>query len=186
MVYADHIQSGVESHAFQRNPCVYCLPRHRVRCARCENSIGMNMRKRDLNIRPFQTGDEEVVIELWKSCDLVRSWNDPEKDIFRKLQVRPDLFLVGLVGGRIVASVMAGYEGHRGWLNYLAVDPDFRGRGYARIILEEAERLLRASGCPKINLQIRTSNRGVIDFYRHMGYSVDETVSMGKRLEHDE
>ena len=93
---------------------------------------------------------------------------------------------MGLVGGQVVATVMAGYEGHRGWLNYLAVAPEFQRRGLARQIVAEAERVLRKACCPKINLQIRTSNQAVIEFYRHLGYSVDDVVSMGKRLEHDD
>jgi len=96
------------------------------------------------------------------------------------------LFLVGLIDGQIVACVMAGYEGHRGWLNYLAIDPGHQRRGYARAIVNEAERLLRAAGCPKINLQVRTSNHRMIEVYRKFGYSVDEVTSMGKRLEHDD
>lgn len=138
-----------------------------------------------MEIRAFQPDDEEAVISLWRSCDLIRPWNDPHKDIRRKLEIRPDLFLVGVLDGGIVACVMAGYEGHRGWLNYLAVAPEHQKRGYARAIVDEAERLLRTAGCPKINLQIRTSNRGVIEFYRRLGYSVDDVVSMGKRLELD-
>jgi ribosomal protein S18 acetylase RimI-like enzyme len=137
-------------------------------------------------IRPFRPEDVEAVIALWKRCDLVRAWNDPHKDIQRKLLVRPDLFLVGRVDDHIVASVMAGYEGHRGWLNYLAVDPAHQRRGHARAIVAEAERLLRAAGCPKINLQVRDSNHRAIEFYRKLGYSVDEVTSMGKRLEHDD
>ena len=139
-----------------------------------------------MQIRPFHPNDEEAVISLWQQCDLIRPWNDPRKDIRRKLGVKPDLFLVGLLAGQVVACVMAGYEGHRGWLNYLAVAPEYRRHGLARAIVEEAERLLRAAGCPKINLQVRTSNQGVIDFYRRLGYSVDAAVSMGKRLEHDD
>lgn len=138
-----------------------------------------------MEIRSFTAADEEAVVALWGQCDLVRSWNDPRKDIRRKLAVRPDLFLVGVVDGRIVASVMAGYEGHRGWLNYLAVAPDYRRQGLARVLVAEAERRLAEAGCPKINLQIRASNAGVIEFYRRIGYSVDDVVSMGKRLEHD-
>jgi ribosomal protein S18 acetylase RimI-like enzyme len=137
-------------------------------------------------IRPFQPGDEEAVISLWRKCGLVHPQNDPAKDICRKLQVRPDWFLIGLVGGKLVAAVMAGYEGHRGWLNYLAIDPAHQRRGHARLIVDEAERLLRAAGCPKINLQVRTANAGVIEFYRKLGYSVDDVVSMGKRLENDD
>jgi len=139
-----------------------------------------------IKIRPFQPEDEEAVISLWQRCDLIRPWNDPRKDIRRKLRVRPDLFLVGVLEGQIVASVMAGYEGHRGWINYLAVAPEYQRRGFARAIVAEAERLLRDCGCPKINLLIRTGNQGVIEFYRRLGYLVDDVVSMGKRLEHDD
>ena len=138
-----------------------------------------------MQIRPFQLEDEEAVASLWRQCELVRPWNDPCKDIRRKLRVRPDLFLVGVLDGQIVASVMAGYEGHRGWLNYLAVAPEHQRHGLGRAIVREAERLLREAGCPKINLQVRAVNDGVIEFYRRLGYAVDEVVSMGKRLEHD-
>jgi len=139
-----------------------------------------------MRIRGFEPGDEQAVIALWRRCDLIRAWNDPVKDVRRKQAVRPDLFLVGELDGEIIACLMAGYEGHRGWLNYLAVAPEHQRRGHARAIVNEAERLLRKAGCPKINLQVRTSNHGVIQFYRKCGYSVDDVVSMGKRLEHDD
>src|SRR5271166_1307905 len=116
----------------------------------------------DLQVRPFQLEDEAAVVSLWQQCDLVRAWNNPHKDIHRKLRVRPDLFLVGLLEGQIVASVMAGYEGRRGWLNYLAVAPEHRNHGYGRTMVMEAERMLREAGCPKINLQVRVSNQSVI------------------------
>lgn len=138
-----------------------------------------------MQIRAYQPADEEAVIRVWRECDLIRPSNDPHKDIRRKMAVRPDLFLVGIVEGQIVATVMAGYEGHRGWLNYLAVSPPFQKRGLARLIVSEAERLLRLEGCAKINLQVRTSNPGVVDFYRRIGYSIDDVLSMGKRLEKD-
>ncbi len=124
-------------------------------------------------------------MQLWRDCGLVVPWNDPVKDIHRKLRVQWDMFLVGLVGSRLVAAVIAGYEGHRGWINYLAVAPDCRRSGYGRRLMEEAEASLRALGCPKINLQIRSSNADVIEFYERIGYSVDDVVSMGKRLEED-
>ena len=92
------------------------------------------------------------------------------------------MLLMGTLEGRLIASVMAGYEGHRGWINYLAVAPDMRRRGYGQQIMEHAERLLRARGCPKINLQVRSTNREVIEFYRRLGFAEDEVVSMGKRL----
>lgn len=139
-----------------------------------------------MQIRPFQSEDENAVIELWRRCDLVRPWNNPHRDIQRKLCVRPELFLVGVQDGHIVASVMAGYEGHRGWLNYLAVAPERQRHGLARAMVAEAERLLREAGCPKINLLVRSANQGVIEFYRRLGYAVDDVVSMGKRLENDD
>jgi ribosomal protein S18 acetylase RimI-like enzyme len=138
-----------------------------------------------MHIRPFEGGDEAAVVELWKNCNLVRAQNDPHEDIRRKLAVRPDLFLVGLVGDEVVATVMAGYEGHRGWLNYLAVDPRYQRKGLAREIVAAAELALRRSGCPKVNLQIRSTNHGVVEFYRRIGYSQDDVVSMGKRLIQD-
>lgn len=139
-----------------------------------------------MQIRQFQTADEAQVIALWRECDLLRPWNDPYKDIARKLLVRPDLFLVGTIDDRIIASVMAGYEGHRGWLNYLGVAPEYRRRGLAAQLVAAAERLLAQSGCPKINLQVRTSNQDVINFYRRIGYVFDDVVSLGKRLEKDD
>jgi ribosomal protein S18 acetylase RimI-like enzyme len=139
-----------------------------------------------MRIRPYETGDETAVIALWRDCGLVVPHNDPVADIRRKLEVAPELFLVGDLDARIVASVMAGYEGHRGWINYLAVAPSLQGKGYGREIMEYAEQLLRERGCPKINLQIRSTNQRVIEFYRRLGFAVDDVVSMGKRLIVDE
>lgn len=138
-----------------------------------------------MHIRPFQPEDEDALVALWRNCGLVRPQNDPLKDIRRKLKVRPDLLLVGILDGMIVASVMAGYEGHRGWINYLAVAPELRRKGLGREIVAEAERLLKTEGCPKVNLQVRTTNQEAMKFYRRIGYSVDDVVSMGKRLEAD-
>lgn len=140
----------------------------------------------DIEIRPFQTGDEEAVVQLWTDCHLVVPWNDPHRDIRRKLTIQSELFLVGIISGELVAAVMAGYEGHRGWLNYLAVAPRVRRRGIGRRMVEEAETRLRKMACPKINIQIRTGNRGVIEFYRKIGFKPDDVVSMGKRLESDQ
>jgi len=111
--------------------------------------------------------------------------NDPRRDIARKCQIQPELFLVGVWEGTIVATCMAGYEGHRGWINYLAVSPAHRRRGFARKIMQTAEARLRALGCPKINLQVRATNAAVIAFYRAIGFAVDDVVSLGKRLEPD-
>lgn len=135
-------------------------------------------------IRPYRSADEAAVIALWRECGLVR-WSDPKKDIARKLKVNAEWFLVGEIGGQVMATCMVGYEGHRGWINLLAVAPGYRRSGVGRTILNEAERLLRGVGCPKINLQVRTSNADVIAFYERLGFKVDDVVSMGKRLEAD-
>lgn len=133
-------------------------------------------------IRPFQPADEAAVVALWEECRLIRPWNDPHKDIARKLAVQPELFLVGVADGAVMASVMAGYEGHRGWMNYLAVAPRCRRRGFGRTLVEYVERLLLGRGCPKINLQVRASNPAAVAFYRRLGYAQDESISLGKRL----
>ncbi|MFH6601758.1 GNAT family acetyltransferase [Ectopseudomonas khazarica] len=133
-------------------------------------------------IRPFQPSDETAVVDLWQRCDLTRPWNDPYKDIQRKLQVQPELFLVGEIDGTLVASAMAGYEGHRGWVNYLAVCPQQRQRGLARQLMAHIETLLLAMGCPKLSLQVRDTNAAALAFYERLGYQVDASVSLGKRL----
>ena len=138
-----------------------------------------------LQIRAYRESDQDAVVALWHECGLVRPWNDPVKDIHRKLPVQRDLLLVGTLDGRLVATVMAGYEGHRGWINYLAVATKCRKQGFGRRLMDEAEARLRAAGCPKINLQIRSSNAEVVAFYRSLGFSVDDSLSMGKRLVDD-
>lgn len=138
-----------------------------------------------MEIRTYRADDEDAVIQLWHACNLIFPQNDPHKDIQRKRAIQPDLFLVGEENGQIIASVMVGYDGHRGWLNYVAVDPAHQRTGLGRQLLEEAEKRLRALGCPKINLQVRRSNSKVLAFYRRLGFVEDEAISMGKRLEND-
>lgn len=125
------------------------------------------------------------MIALWDACGLIVKHNDPQRDIARKLQVNPEWFLVGELDGEIIASCMAGYEGHRGWINYLAVAPSKQRQGHAKAMMDAAEQLLREAGCPKINLQIRPTNRKVIAFYESIGFAVETAISLGKRLEHD-
>ena len=142
-----------------------------------------------VTIRPFADADEHAVVELWARCGLVRPWNDPHEDIARKRCVHPELFMVAVVdggaGATMAGTVMAGYEGHRGWINYLATDPARRRQGIARALMHEAEAALLRLGCPKINLQIRHDNRDAIAFYQRIGFAEDAVVSMGKRLAHD-
>ncbi len=139
-----------------------------------------------MQIRNYDSGDESQVIDLWIKCDLVRPWNNPKRDIERKLRIDPDLFLVGILNSKIVATVMGGYEGHRGWINYLAVDPSQQRKRYGTMIMEEIEEKLKAKGAPKINIQIRSTNKSVVDFYKSIGYKIDDVVGMGKRLAEDE
>lgn len=138
-----------------------------------------------LCIRPYRPDDEEAVLGLWEICNLTGPHNNPRKDICRKLCINPEWFLVGELDNKLIASCMAGYEGHRGWINYLAVSPHAQRRGIATQMMVEAEKLLRKAGCPKINLQVRTTNLQVIEFYKSIGFKIDEVASMGKRLEVD-
>jgi ribosomal protein S18 acetylase RimI-like enzyme len=136
-----------------------------------------------MKITEFTQTDRPEVVRLWTRCNLVAPQNDPDKDIDRKMKKDPDLFLVGKLKERIVASVMGGYEGHRGWINYLAVDPDFRKIGYGKQMMKEIENRLKALGCPKINLQVRETNISVIKFYEAIGFSNDHVIGLGKRVD---
>ncbi len=138
-----------------------------------------------MKIRKFEISDQDQIINLWTKCKLVVPWNDPTKDIQRKLEVNPELFLIGELSGVIIASVMGGYEGHRGWINYLAVSPEHQRKGYGQKIMEKVENLLKLKGCPKINLQIRNTNKDVIMFYNSIGYGDDQVIGLGKPLVKD-
>ena len=135
-----------------------------------------------MQLRPFSPADESSVIQLWNDCGLTRPWNDPAKDIARKLTVQPEMFLVGEHDGQIIATGMFGFDGTRGWVHYLAVAPGHQGESLGRQLMAEGERLLTAMGCPKLNLQVRAGNEQVIRFYESLGYAPDHAVSLGKRL----
>lgn len=156
-------------------------------------------------IRVFAPRDTEAVVALWEACGLTRPWNDPRADIARKLTVQPELFLVAVdrasgdaasgdgasgdepdaAPGHVIGSVMAGYDGHRGWLYYLASDPARRGEGIGKALTAEAERRLVAMGCPKAQLMVRGDNEGVIAFYDGLGYEGNDVLVRGKRLIED-
>lgn len=138
-----------------------------------------------MKLRPYLDSDHDDIIALWTVCGLVVPQNNPSKDIARKLKIGRDLFLVGESEDGIVGSVMGGYDGHRGWINYLAVSPSVQGLGYGRRLMESIEAILREKGCPKINLQVRNTNTQVIEFYKAIGFLDDNAVSLGKRLEFD-
>jgi ribosomal protein S18 acetylase RimI-like enzyme len=134
------------------------------------------------SIRSFRPGDRDALIALWQACELTRPWNDPGRDIDRKLAVDPENLLVLDSDGDVVGSVMVGYEGHRGWISYLAVHPTHQRQGLARQLMDEAERRLRNLGCSKTNLQVRNGNASALAFYARIGFAADDVVSLGKRL----
>ena len=140
----------------------------------------------ELRIRTYQKSDEEQIINLWLECGLIVPWNNPKRDIERKMDEDPSLFLVGEIDRSIVCSCMAGYDGHRGWIYYLAVRRDYQRQGIALKIVTEAENRLLEIGCPKIDLMVRKNNKDAISFYHKIGYKDDPVVVLSKRLYKDE
>jgi len=122
------------------------------------------------------------VIHLWEICDLTRPWNDPGKDIERKLADRTGKLFLLKKGNLILGSVMVGYDGHRGSVYYLAVHPDFQKKNLGSMLMKHSEDFLLTLGCPKLNLMVRTSNLPVIEFYNRLEYQKDEVVVFSKRL----
>ena len=147
-----------------------------------------------VRVRPFADADEDAVVALWTAAGLTRPWNDPHRDIARKKLVQRELFLVaedsssaaGRPSGEIVGTAMAGYDGHRGWVYYVAVAPGRRGSGLGRALMTEVEARLLALGCPKVNVQIRSGNEAVAAFYSGLGYAPDGATGLGKRLVPDD
>lgn len=133
-------------------------------------------------VRPYAPADEDAVVALWEACGLTRPWIDSRSDIALKARHQPDGFWVGTAAGDVVGTVVAGFDGRRGWLNYVAVRPDLQGRGLGRRLVEVAETDLAARGCPKVNLQVRHDNAAMIAFYEHLGYADDHVVTLGKKL----
>ena len=133
-------------------------------------------------IRPYHPADESALICLWQACGITRPWNDPGRDIARKQTVQPELFLVAHIEDTLVGSLMGGYDGHRGWAYYLAVLPEQRFKGIGRQLMAALERALKAMGCPKINLMVRTDNIAAHDFYERIGYTHQDVLTRGKRL----
>ncbi len=138
----------------------------------------------ELTIRPFLPDDSDAVTALWH---LVfpddPSRNNPPDVIRRKLEVQPELFLVGVAGGNIIGTALGGYDGFRGWIYHLAVHPGEQRRGHGRALVEAIERELQKLGCPKLNLQVRATNRATVAFYQALGYAIEDHVSLGKVLQ---
>lgn len=136
-----------------------------------------------LAIRPYFGADRDAVVALWNACGLVVPWNDPDADIALCLSKPASAaLLVGEAEGRVVASVMVGQEGHRGWIYYLAADPAMRGRGFGRAMVEAAESWLMAQGMPKVQLLVRETNTAVQGFYERLGYTRSPVTMMQKWL----
>lgn len=136
-----------------------------------------------LNIRPFVETDRDQVIALWHAAGLTVPHNDPDQDIDRKMAVGDGLFLAADISGRIVGTVMGGYDGVRGWIYSLAVHPDHQRHGHGQTLITAIEEALAAQGCHKINLQVRAGNKPAEAFYSAIGYEVEDRVSFGKRLQ---
>ncbi|WP_345752850.1 GNAT family acetyltransferase [Microbacterium rhizophilus] len=139
-----------------------------------------------VDIRSFAPSDEEHVVALWRAAGLVRPWNDPHRDLARARAVWPELLLVAADGGEVVGSVMAGYDGHRGWLYYLATASHRRGEGIGRRLIAEAEARLEALGCPKVMLMVRADNEAVLEYYDAIGYQRETSRLTSRRLIPDE
>lgn len=135
-----------------------------------------------MQIRPIQDGDEAAVADLWQRCGLVRPWNDPASDIALARRTPESEIFVGESDGDIVASVMCGNDGHRGWVYYVAVSPDCRGGQHGRQIMAVAEDWLRALGVPKLELLIRDTNAKVVNFYEALGYKKEPVITMSRWL----
>lgn len=142
---------------------------------RCCQILGFEIVKYNQNY-------QKALIELWKECNLIVPQNDPIEDIQKKIEFQPELFFLALLDGKLIGSVMVGYEGHRGWLNYLAVLPNHQNRGYGRKLVERAITELEKLGCLKLNVQIRESNIPAVRFYERLGFRDDHVVSLGLRL----
>lgn len=136
-----------------------------------------------LNIREFRAGDRDAVIALWQACGLTRPWNDPATDIAFCVSRPESTILVGEVDGRVVASVMTGHDGHRGWLYYLAVEPGLQKNGHGRAMVNAAEEWLKRRGVPKVMLMVRPENNQVRAFYDALGYEEEPRVIFAKRLD---
>ena len=139
-----------------------------------------------MDIIEYKPEYESAVIELWEKCGLTRPWNNPKLDIERKMKDKPELFLLGLIDGKVVASAMGVYEGHRGWVYYLGVEPEQQRQGLSKRLMEDIEKRLLEMGCPKINIQVRAGNDGALNFFGKIGYNTEERISLGKRLVEDQ
>jgi ribosomal protein S18 acetylase RimI-like enzyme len=134
-------------------------------------------------IAPIADADVPAVVALWQACGLTRPWNDPASDIALARRGPNSTVLIGCDIGAIVATAMVGHDGHRGWVYYVATDPERRGRGYGRAIMDAAEDWLRAAGIEKLQLMVRPDNTKVQAFYESIGYDEQPRIIYAKWLD---
>jgi ribosomal protein S18 acetylase RimI-like enzyme len=140
-----------------------------------------------MRIRSVVEADTEAIVALWREVfpeydDPARPQRDPRSSIARKLAFGDGLFWLAEDDARPVGTAMAGYDGHRGWIYSIGVVPALRRKGIARALLAHAEARLRALGCPKINIQVLSTNEAALSFWRTAGYRQDDVMSLGRRL----
>lgn len=136
-----------------------------------------------MEIRRYQASDFDGVKALWNEVfPNDPPWNRAESAVPAKLAFQPDLLFVGVDGTDVIGSIMAGYDGHRGWLYSVAVRKENRRSGFGTALVRQAEEALHALGCGKVNLQVRTTNEAMVRFYESLGYSVEDRISLGRQL----
>ncbi len=133
-------------------------------------------------IAPATAADADAAVALWTACGLTRPWNDPHADFHRALATATSTILLAHDGDGLTGTVMVGHDGHRGWLYYLAVAPDRRGRGIGRALFVAAEGWLRAAAVPKVQLMVRGDNRPALAFYAALGLGRQDVVVLGRFL----
>ena len=136
----------------------------------------------NINIKTATIKNTQSIIEIWEEVKLVRSWNNPNDDIENALSTLTSTILLLCSENQIIGTVMVGYDGHRGWIYYLAVRTELQKQGYGKKMVQEAENWLRAKNVPKVNLMIRNTNEQVKGFYQAIGYKDDEVITMAKWL----
>ncbi len=135
-----------------------------------------------MEIITYREEFRQEMTELWRVCGLLVRGLNYEKEIDLKTKDQKDMIVLGIENGRVIASTMIGFDGRRGWLNYVAVHPEFRSIGIGGMILKHAEEILKNMGCPKVNLLVRKSNSGVVEFYEKEGFEINDVICMHKKL----
>jgi len=136
----------------------------------------------EMNIESLPTDRLDDAIELWRQVGLTRPWNDPRDDLQRALASPSSVVLAGLDGETLISTAMVGYDGHRGWVYYLAVRPGFRGYGHGRAIMNASQAWLAERQVPKLNIMVRGANAAAIGFYEALGYTRDDVMILSRRL----